>query len=518
MSISSMLGSDAGRDNGRLPREPISKVTSNNLSPLRANARPSPAPQSGSASSPPQISESAVFLYQRSQSPERANSMSAQTTRSSRTFSGGVPRRPFSITNRDSPDIPRHGSASGLFTSQYSPASDAGPQNDWRTSQERRTNTDKPLERPSSQPSGYRTPPSEFEPKFYSRPAASEIGGFRRAEGAEMLFSNPVILEGSFNKKFPVRDQNTANGNLDRRAQQSQERPRSQLNAHDSPNQKPLNTSAYPFLNRLPATSESQHSQIRPGTEPSPNRLLEREHSTPSQSPFSSESLRRLREERLAAGLHQQNLASSPLNIQPRVSEQANDQQGQILTRNLSLLAPSTDNLSAAEGVDHHVRTGEDHPQHHRSSLALLVDNSRRGRVSPLPQAVQGAQGRTSGPASDPGIKNEFAKMFMGIGAGVGRGGRLGSGTSSPFPPSPTKNLESERRSPFARRGDLVELAKTRSVSRGGRRGRKAKDEELKLEPEAIEGRATVGATTNTRGTKRTRHNHHHHPHQHGHQ
>ena len=320
------------------------------------------------------------------------------------------------------------------------------------------------------------------------------------------------------NKISPVRGQNTTNNNNpDRRIQLSQEKPKSQLPSFDNPNQKLLSTSTYPFLNRAPSTIESQNPQSRPGTETSPSRLLEREHSTSSQSPFSSESLRRLREERLAAGLHQQNLTLSPPNIQPQVAKQANDQQSQTISRTPSLIAPSLDNISVVEGVDHPVRTGEDQPQNHRSSLALLVDNSRRGRISPLPQAVQGAQGRTSGPASDPGIKNEFSRMFMGIGAGVGRGGRLGSGTSSPFPPSPTKNFEPERKSPFARRGDLIELAKPRSVSRGGRRGRKAKEEDLKMELEAPEGRTSVG-TTSTRGMKRSRHSHHHHPHQHSHQ
>lgn len=188
MSISSMLGSDAGRDNGRLSREPASKVTTNSSSPLRVNARPSPAPQSSSASSPPQIRDSVAFVYQRSQSPERINSVLGQATRSSRAFSSGVPRRPFSITNRDSPA--RVGSASGVFTSQYSPVSDAGPQNDWATSQDRRTHTEKPLERPSSQPIGYRTPPSEFDHKLYSRPADSEIGGFRHIQDYEAFFSD----------------------------------------------------------------------------------------------------------------------------------------------------------------------------------------------------------------------------------------------------------------------------------------------------------------------------------------
>jgi len=45
---------------------------------------------------------------------------------------------------------------------------------------------------------------------------------------------------------------------------------------------------------------------------------------------------------------------------------------------------------------------------------------NRKGRVSPLPQAVQGAQAQLPGPAGEPGIKSEFGRMFSGIGTGVG--------------------------------------------------------------------------------------------------
>lgn len=365
------------------------------------------------------------------------------------------------------------------------------------------------MERPNSQPSGYRTPPLELEHKLYSRPMTSEIGRFRHIQRAEVSFPNSIKSEGLLNKNSPAREQHMVGNNLDRQILHLNEKPKSQLYTHDSSNQKSSNPSAYPFLNKAPSASESQHPQTRLRTEPSSSRFLERENFAPSQPPYSPETLRRVREERLATGLHQQNSSLSPTNIQPRVVEKANEHQGVALPRNPSSIIPGIENVNVAEGVDQ--------PQNHRASLALHIDNSRRGRVSPLPQAVQGAQGRLSGPASDPGIKNEFAKMFMGIGAGVGRGGRLGSGTSSPFPSSPTKNLEAERRSPFARRGDLTEVAKPRSTSRGGRRGRKAKDDDLKPDSEAAESPNTVG-TTNTRGMKRSRHSHHHHPHQHSHQ
>lgn len=178
MSISSMLGSDAGRDHSKPSRESTSNININNMSPLRTSTRPSPVSQSGSASSPPPIVEGTSFSYHGSQSPERTKYAFSQTSRPSRTFSGGVSRRPFSTTNRDSPDVLKLGSTSSLFSSPYSPTSDTGPHNDWRASQDRRISADRALERPNSQPSGYRTPPLEFEHRSFSRPVASEVGKY----------------------------------------------------------------------------------------------------------------------------------------------------------------------------------------------------------------------------------------------------------------------------------------------------------------------------------------------------
>ncbi|KAI1343625.1 Rxt3-domain-containing protein [Xylariaceae sp. FL0016] len=61
--------------------------------------------------------------------------------------------------------------------------------------------------------------------------------------------------------------------------------------------------------------------------------------------------------------------------------------------------------------------------------LLGVQEINRKGRVSPLPQAVQGAQPLLQGPAGEPGIKSEFGRMFSGIGSGV-----RGIGVSSPVP------------------------------------------------------------------------------------
>ena len=158
--------------------------------------------------------------------------------------------------------------------------------------------------------------------------------------------------------------------------------------------------------------------------------------------------------------------------------------------------------------------------EHHRVTLGLPLENKRGGRHSPLPQAVQGAQSQKVGPASEPGIKSEFARMFSGIGSGVGSGiptptpGPAESGASLSFPSSPIRNDEQGRRTPFSGKGFVTELIKPRNTSRGGRRGRKVKDEDNKID--LVDGddlRPVSG-----RGTKRSRPGHHHHSQQAGHQ
>lgn len=164
-------------------------------------------------------------------------------------------------------------------------------------------------------------------------------------------------------------------------------------------------------------------------------------------------------------------------------------------------------------GIDLHNKAGEEHTiPHARHSLSLLLENGKRGRVSPLPQAVQGAQGRNSGPASDPGIKNEFGRMFSGIGSGVGSSGPMGSGASTPFHGSPKVNHEPERRTPFAGRGELMELTRPRERSKMGR-VRLADEEDPGLEID-IGNTPGANAASAARGVKR-RHGHHHHSHSH---
>lgn len=153
----------------------------------------------------------------------------------------------------------------------------------------------------------------------------------------------------------------------------------------------------------------------------------------------------------------------------------------------------------------------------HRSLLGRISPElNRKGRNSPLPQAVQGAQPRHVGPGGDnPGIKMEFGRMFSGLGSGVGsttpNAGQSVNGATTPSRLSPARHLEE---------GDLVRTAvsniedgKTSTRAKGAKRnGRRSRDEE-KFD---VEDRATPDVL---RGSKRTKTTHaaHHHHHLHSH-
>ena len=163
--------------------------------------------------------------------------------------------------------------------------------------------------------------------------------------------------------------------------------------------------------------------------------------------------------------------------------------------------------------MDSHPSIGLELPEQPKSSLGLRIDENRRGRVSPLPQAVQGAQARLEGPATEPNIKNEFARIFPGIGSGVG------SNMNTPAPPDSTTPMsipsspiartdDLEGSTPFRGRGDFIEMIKQgANGKKAAKRSKKVKDESGKAES-SLPKRTGEGST---RGTKRHRGEHHHH-------
>lgn len=141
--------------------------------------------------------------------------------------------------------------------------------------------------------------------------------------------------------------------------------------------------------------------------------------------------------------------------------------------------------------------------QQSSGGFLAIGEMNRKGRISPLPQAVQGAQPQAVGPAGEPGIKSEFGRMFAGIGSGA-----ISFGVSSPGPSHlPFTNAS------LGRRDDgephPVEVAAEAPVKPARKRNRKAKEEESKVDEDG------TGRTTPVGRTKRARTNHaHHHHHQ----
>jgi hypothetical protein len=141
-------------------------------------------------------------------------------------------------------------------------------------------------------------------------------------------------------------------------------------------------------------------------------------------------------------------------------------------------------------------RKGSDELSQHRLLLGVAAD-AKRGRFSPLPQAVQGAQAQSLGPDKIVKTESGSGRVFSGIGSGV------------PTPSIvPVTGLPGLSASPFKRDDGTSRLSEenlmkvSRSTPGIGKRARKLKDEEGRASSEMGEGR---GTSVNGRG-KRARH------------
>ncbi|KAM0505882.1 hypothetical protein ACHAQF_002984 [Verticillium nonalfalfae] len=153
-------------------------------------------------------------------------------------------------------------------------------------------------------------------------------------------------------------------------------------------------------------------------------------------------------------------------------------------------------------------RPGEEGHASQRNLLAIQEIN-RKGRISPLPQAVQGAQPQISAPGGEPGIKSEFGRMFSGIGSGV-------SGIVS-SPVAPGAQLAYTNAS-LARRDEVDAPLHDPGPEVGGKPPAKGKRRKLKDAPDVKVDEDSSGRLTPAGRTKRAKtHQHHHHHHHHHH-
>ncbi|KAG4428284.1 hypothetical protein IFR05_016233 [Cadophora sp. M221] len=205
--------------------------------------------------------------------------------------------------------------------------------------------------------------------------------------------------------------------------------------------------------------------------------------------------------------------ATASLQERLRIAQQQQQQQQQEQQHRLQYGGPPPAQYQPHESPQR--RPAEDPQQLQQQRNFLNVQElNRRGRASPLPQAVQGVQGQLNGPGSEPSIKNEFGKMFSGIGSGVGAAMGVPSPVSAgpqgmPFSNSGQlrrEDLDNLQESPVETGGHKI----ARSASRGGRR-RKLKEEDSKGDDESSTGRRTPSG----RGKRVKTHHHHHHHHHH---
>lgn len=424
-------------------------------------------------------------------------------------YSGGTPQRSYATVKAGSPDAVRHGPLSATAVSKYSPTSDTGILQEWRQ-QNRNSSVGRLQNRPNSQPNGYSILPLD------SDRATAELEAHRLAQ-AKQEEDNKARDEAL---RQTNRDRVSSFDYLSRQEQLERQRRLehgAQPASHGNTREERLSGLNYPFLTQSSVFSEPSASAPQPELESYANRLVSDAQSKTSnpKGPYSEDSLRRLREERQR--LSQQTMSHSPPASRPRFLDNIDDRQTQAYPHNVMLATSASDGTASADTIGRQTRVGEDAGQNHRSLLSM-IENKRIGRTSPIPQAVQGAQVQKRGPSTDPTIKNEFSRMFAGIGTGVSSTG-MNSGTSTPFPPpSPKPSTEPERRPPFNGRGELVEFARARNGSKIGKRASKKVKDDGSKETEVTDGRSTTGPT-GTRGIKRkTVHHHHHHDHEHGHQ
>lgn len=497
MSISSMLDSNPAMSS----RDNMPNGSSNAPSSAGGPFVASPTRQQRQVASPLHSGQGISLLTGRSTPPENYKAHQSQSGRPFRSYSGDLGQRPPFLAQPKSPEAPRNGSLPGSQTSQHSPSFGLGVHRSWQSQEGRRLPDGRIVHRPSSQPSGHRSPPRDLSgrsilgnsermhqyPDARQRYLEPDQGG--NYERLKMVAGSPRVKDQTQGQTFAAPEA----GNV---------HPKGEL----SPKQERTNGSSYPFTSRPMQNYDTKPAQGINANRSGITRSYDRESQPlhPTQSPFSPESLRRLQKERHV--LQQQASTQSPSKYS-RAATLSDDRRALATAENSASFPAATELSREVDGIDHH-HLRDDTNGHRKSSLAMLMESNRRGgRFSPLPQAVQGAQGRTNGPASDPGIKNEFARMFSGIGSGAGSAGPTGSGTSTPFaPPSPTMSHE-QRPTPSSARTELSVVKPTTS-SRGGKRSRKARDVGTKAE--SVDCEAGVSSATGPKPVKRSRTNHHH--------
>ncbi|KAI9733602.1 MAG: hypothetical protein M1834_003204 [Cirrosporium novae-zelandiae] len=507
MPISSMLGSEPERP----PRESIPTL------PQRPASKNGPAP----TPSPPISSNLSPYMSWRSGSTEHPGLKRAHTPE--RPYvTESQPQKHFPTFSRESPssslprDIPRssdtlHNTRSPHMQSPfpYSTPRTSNPPIDHpmeHPSLFPRSTPATPSQRPSSQPSGNTTSVRPSTTSAWQRPASLSEVMNNPTDGFASVHTRPNFVVDHDPQSRPI------NGEIQRDSfgDQGQERnhkfsPTSGIFQRNLQPKRDSADSAKTEVNHMAqepsAGAKSPPLQQRTISHASGNTF--NNQPTPSISPF---------------GFGPPAIGNHPFG---RPSLSTGQQPSTQVTPG------PTDNKTNGSSGSEHSQSGSAPPrkevddshqtQHHRALLGI-VSESQRGRVSPLPQAVQGAQGPTHGPTPEPGIKSEFGRMFIGLGTGVGStmvtAGPISSGTQGTPPTSAAKGEDSDHRQ-LGLDSRAFEAQTSRSNSRAGRQNAKRKDDDDKFGNESTDGRSTPAGSV--RGGRRSRyapHHHHHYTHQ----
>ena len=520
MSISSMLGSDSDKPS----RE--SNIVNNGAMKSTTPASPLPAAPSPTAhtrlvQSPRRDNGSESFIHKSQLLDERHSSLE-HANRSHRNYLGETPPSPFSGAKRSSPEALRFSSslrpsaaAHDQSVSQFSrsPETESGK---WRAPQDRRQSIDSVMRPYRNRATGFATPPLEAKdtvristPNTQNPPLST---GSREPEGGYNGDREADHATSSRREDRPYTPQ-THDDRMGHFIDVGRAHNSSTFHSLEKHRTNGTVGSNYPFLSRLPQSTSSPNPKSRITADVLGHRtpdLGSEVHSNSSHSPGMRDVFRLGRgSQPMGRHLSHDVPLRSPSQGRSHFADPADNRQ----TQNPRSNALNSETLRSEER-NHQGKSFEDGQHQQKNYSGLLVENIKRGgRWSPLPQAVQGAQGQMRGPASEPGIKNEFARMFSGIGSGVGSIGTppvgpIESGAPTSFPLTPFREDE-VRRSPFASRGESMDSNKVRAAPKRNRRSGKIKYEDSKLDTESCDGQAFTGLIR-ARGTKRTRHGHHH--------
>ena len=505
MSISSMLGGDTEKAN----REVSLPGRNNGFLAQPLHSIPSPVSHIARGLSPPHSTYPSGHHMKRAHTPDSYPTWRGDQSRS-RAYSGGPPPRPFTGFAVHSPDVGRPGPQdlpllNQTASHQLSKVNGASAI-EARSPELRRSSVGK-LDYDGIKPyNGFRSPPCENQGDLERAPISPDSAEVHllASKNPEDNIISTVRGQTTFARQRDPMGKGSRHGINNRSIHQPQSKTaqssRSEQ-AHDIP------AMNYPFLSRSSHNAAAQEQHPRNG---------QSAHGEQSFEPVSRIALEvgaqgRQTGKPQAIRESQYVLSEFPQQLRRQRPESNDVMEEQPLRQSP---VPSTQfrrhqYTSTPDRFEQQIGNFEEATQQPRTLLGLMVDNAKRGgRISPLPQAVQGAQGRMRGPASEPGIKNEFARMFSGIGSGVGSAMSTPvptePGASLSFPSSPTRIDDSERRTPLNGRREAPDHVKPRISSRGGRRNRKVKDEESKKDTENGDDLEIVRSFS-ARGPKRVR-------------